>query len=629
MDSDATVPAPPALDPGPAIDFDDAAGRATFDTGSFAGRYQAGDAIGRGGMGEVRALADRASGREVAMKVIRRDRTDPVAMRRFAREARVQAQLEHPSIIPVYDLGRDPDGTPYFTMKRVRGQSLAEVLRDGAAAYSPRKLLTVVARVAMALEYAHRRQVVHRDLKPGNVMLGGFDEVYVLDWGLAQVRDPAEGPMLDLSLSSPALAPPQIGDDGAFETDGHHQVGTPGYQAPELLRSRDPVDHRCDVYALGVILFEVLTGERPHRGGSLADIVISTLTTDGASPRQRAPDRDIAPELDALVVACTRLAPAARPARARDVARAIDAFLDGDRDLSRRRELAAAAAERAERALSERRTDGGDEPRARALREVTSALALDPEHPGARRALVHILTEPTPAAAAAAAVAYAPAAIDNFRRAARHAGWMLFLTNLLYLPLVLWMGVRSWPAFGLTVGAVVAMLGATVHYARRPPAGLALPLPHLALSALTMLAGSGLFGPLILIPTVALISGVGYVSTFDGRAGRVIAMTTAVIALPLILQAVGLVPASYRFEDGALAIQPGTTWLPPVATMAFLVVINVVLVAASVLFAARLRRNYAELERRVQIQAWQLGQLVPADARQAMLAPAAGSVPRH
>jgi serine/threonine-protein kinase len=136
-----------------------AGGSATaFAVGSFAQRYDRRDELGAGGMGEVHAWRDRATGREVAMKTIRGGSRDAIATVRFAREARVQAQLEHPSIVPVYDVGVAPDGALYFTMKRVRGHSLQRVLRDGpeASGYSPRKLLCVVARIAMTLEYAHR-----------------------------------------------------------------------------------------------------------------------------------------------------------------------------------------------------------------------------------------------------------------------------------------------------------------------------------------------------------------------------------------------------------------------------------------------------------------------------------------
>ncbi len=158
-------------------------------------RYADGELIGQGGMGQVTSADDRATGRTVAVKTMRADQVGAVALRRFAREARIQAQLEHPSIVPVYDVGVDAEGALFFTMKRIRGESLSKVLEriragddEAVVRYSHRRLLNVLTQLALTVEYAHQRGVLHRDLKPSNIMLGEFGEVYVLDWGLADVR---------------------------------------------------------------------------------------------------------------------------------------------------------------------------------------------------------------------------------------------------------------------------------------------------------------------------------------------------------------------------------------------------------------------------------------------------------
>src|SRR5262249_17994332 len=152
-----------------------------------------------GGMGRVGLCKDVRIGREVAMKMLRKEAASADARMRFEREARVQGQLEHPAIVPVYDLGVRPDGTPSFTMRRLHGETLAAIMdavrRGGpaaAAAYPRRRLLAAYSRVCLAVAFANSRGVLHRDLKPGNIMLGDFGEVYLLDWGLAKLIGAAD-----------------------------------------------------------------------------------------------------------------------------------------------------------------------------------------------------------------------------------------------------------------------------------------------------------------------------------------------------------------------------------------------------------------------------------------------------
>jgi serine/threonine-protein kinase len=655
--------APGELDTLHDVDDDATGGAASaFAVGGFAERYERGEPLGAGGMGVVQAWRDRATGREVAMKTVRAPDA-PGAALRFAREARVQAQLEHPSIVPVYDVGIDPDGALYFTMKRVRGHSLQRVLQDGAASgYSLRRLLTVMARVARTLEFAHRRGVVNRDLKPANLMLGEFDEIYVLDWGIAQVRDAAAGaatpapalspshaaalaaaahastprpavsagrtlptvPVGPVAIAARAAGTHLIDSSQRPETGAGQILGTLGYLAPEQLADPERVDHRCDIYALGAILFEVLAGERLHDAQTADGIVVATLELDGASPAERAPDRSVPPELDALVRAATRRDPGARPASAAELAAAIDAYLDGDRDLARRRELAAAAADAAHHALVASRAATGDtEPalRAAAVRDVGRALALDPDNTLARTTLLQALTEPPRIMPPAAEAAYRAGAIQSVSVSARNASLAL-LSYAAYVPLILWMGVRRPWLLGATIAATIGVTALTYLHYRRPPARLGLPWSHVLVSTLAFAFGMSLFGPLVLLPSLVIITGVAYVATFDRTAIACVIPLAAVIFVPLALQLAGVLPPSYEFAGGTLRVLPGMAELSPLPTLLLLVVAHLIVVIGSITFVWRLRCAHRDVERRLAFHAWQLAQLVP-DAQPSPPAPAA------
>jgi serine/threonine-protein kinase len=205
---------------------------AWLDVAALPDRYLDDHQLGEGGMGEVRLTRDRRIGRDVAMKVLRPGHGSTGGFKaRFLREARVQGQLEHPSIVPVYDIGVNDAGQAYFTMKRIRGKTLEEILdaiRGGdetiTQQYSRRKLLAAFGSVCLALDFAHTRSVVHRDLKPGNIMLGDFGEVYLLDWGIAKLVG-ADEPESD------DVAPVRTGD--ATHTIEGELMGTPGFMSPE------------------------------------------------------------------------------------------------------------------------------------------------------------------------------------------------------------------------------------------------------------------------------------------------------------------------------------------------------------------------------------------------------------
>ncbi len=353
----------------------------SVDTGT---RYAPISSLGEGGMGEVVLTRDQVIGRDVAMKSVRKAlEVDAGARRRFLREARVQGQLAHPSIVPVYDLGTTPDGRLYFTMQRVRGRCLDEIGQHGET-LSRHAVLTAMSRICLAVDFAHAHGVVHRDIKLPNLMIGDYGEVYVLDWGLAKLVDHDDIGPSGTSRSGP--------DEGAATTVGA-LLGTPGYMAPEQVRGED-VDARTDIYALGACLFELLAGVPLHEVHTVAAALQSALTGADARVTVRAPERDVPVELEEICVRATRSDPADRFQSARAMHDAIERFLEGDRDLERRRTRSAEHARAAEALALAAVAEGDHKARADAMREVGRALALDPRNAEAMRAMVRLLTEP-------------------------------------------------------------------------------------------------------------------------------------------------------------------------------------------------------------------------------------------
>lgn len=220
-------------------------------------RYRLVDKLGQGGMGGVFRVEDTALERQVALKVISVADPEGVWSERLLREARVIAKLEHPGIVPVHDAGVLPDGRPYYTMKLVQGKRLEEHIRK-VAGLSDR--LRIFLQICDAVAFAHVQGVLHRDLKPGNVMVGPFGEVLVMDWGLSKL---VGGPGVEDFHPGGAT----MGPRGGVTTDGtaHGTVlGTPGYMSPEQTRGGAPLDQRADIYSLGAILQFLLTDAVPH-----------------------------------------------------------------------------------------------------------------------------------------------------------------------------------------------------------------------------------------------------------------------------------------------------------------------------------------------------------------------------
>src|SRR6476469_2007000 len=166
----------------------------------LAGRYRLARLIGKGGMGEVMAARDEQVGRDVAIKRMRAASPSERSIQRFLREASIQGRLEHPAIVPVHEIGRDSDGLPFFAMKKITGTTLSDLLVENELPLQ--KLLRGFANVCLAVEFAHVRGIVHRDLKADNIMMGDFGEVYVLDWGVAKVAGEEDGDFADVGTGS-------------------------------------------------------------------------------------------------------------------------------------------------------------------------------------------------------------------------------------------------------------------------------------------------------------------------------------------------------------------------------------------------------------------------------------------
>ena len=229
-------------------------------------RYELRGRVGRGGMGTVWRAFDRELGREVALKVMNGPDPRPGGAARLRTEAQVLARLEHPGLVPVHDLGALPEGRLFYVMKLVRGRRLDEHVRDLPARAAR---LRVFERICEAVAFAHASGVIHRDLKPQNVMVGPFGEVLVLDWGVAKLL--FEPPLVTAPSARPPEAPsPAAGDDAVTLTAAGTVMGTPGYMAPEQARGESEVGVAADVYALGALL-SFLTGEEAPR--ALAAIV--------------------------------------------------------------------------------------------------------------------------------------------------------------------------------------------------------------------------------------------------------------------------------------------------------------------------------------------------------------------
>ena len=330
-------------------------------------RYVEQAEIGRGGLGVVMEAFDQDLRRTAALKRPRDDRLDDDNRRALVREAQVTAQLEHPNIPAVYNLGIDEVGRPFFTMTRLYGRSLAELLAarssepDVAAQLTTPRLLRIFLQIGYALAFAHDRGVLHRDLKAANVVIGAFGEVRLVDWGVAKLLgadDAADGG----EVEEPLARPLETTVDHA-ETAAGTFVGTLGYASPEQARGDRGIDARSDVYALGALLYEMLAGKPPVTGRTVQEVLYRTLAGDIDPIGPQAPISD---RLAAIVHKALATDPADRYAQVLDMLEDVEAFLEG-------RPVTARAEGAFERT---RRWYAGRSPRGARMRNVDLDLAI-------------------------------------------------------------------------------------------------------------------------------------------------------------------------------------------------------------------------------------------------------------
>jgi serine/threonine-protein kinase len=298
-----------------------------------------------GGIGRVWLARDDSLGRDVALKELRPERVgQPGVWARFLKEAQITGQLEHPGIVPIYEVGRRPDDqAPFYTMRFVRGRTLAEAARayhdrrrrGAAGPLDLRELLTAFVGVCNAVAYAHSRGVIHRDLKPSNVVLGDYGEVILLDWGLARLLDQA-----DAAADAPPVDVPRDADGEG--TLAGQVLGTPAYMAPEQAEGRlDRLGPATDVYGLGAILYEVLTGRPPFHGPETTAVLRQVVHETPPRPREVTPAAPAA--LEAVCLKALAKQPAGRYGSAKDLAGEVQHWLAGEPVAAHREPWAARA----------------------------------------------------------------------------------------------------------------------------------------------------------------------------------------------------------------------------------------------------------------------------------------------
>ena len=572
----------------------------------FSARYSDIASLGQGGMAEVRLCLDLRTERDVAVKRIDQAQRDEQVRSRFLREARIQAQLDHPTVVPVYEIGIDDEGFEYFTMKRAVGMTLDRILdallRDEPGACARFALpvrLGIFRQVCQGLEYAHARGIIHRDLKPENVMVGELGEVYVLDWGLAKVGHPLPG-------SAHARS---------FTTGNGEVLGTPGYLAHEQSFDPESVDARADIYALGAILFELLTLEPLHGGDDVEAVLESTRLGGDARISVRRPELDVAPELERLCVLATKASPDERLGSVSALLAGVAGYLDGDRDLAFRRSLAEQQAEAATAALGHvlAGSDPDDQHRARALRAAGHALALDPQSRPAIEVITRLMAQvPSTVPSEAPAMLAQQERIDA-KVTARFSTWSYLGFAALCALVLAIVHVRDWLAvafivaplsFATCIGAMRARSSGV-----RPPAILAILAILVSISATSAIAS-----PYVLMPALLAAFATTSINTVMPLVARPrlwagLCLLAAVV--PMLLQALELLPVGLAITGTGIAIEHRISDASPLTTQLTLIVATLATILVPMFFSYRTARRLRETRTQMFVHLWHLRQLAP------------------
>jgi serine/threonine-protein kinase len=558
-------------------------------------------------MGEVLLAHDDHIGRDVAIKRIRTTEPSAEELSRFVREARVQGRLEHPAVVPVHDLAVGSDGRPFFVMKRLTGTTMQELLgklRAGneADAATRRRLLRAFADVCLAVEFAHSRGIVHRDLKPANIMLGDFGEVYVLDWGVARAMTEA-GDAADLA-GPPSVSRPFV--TGLTLDTGDTLVGTvlgtPAYMAPEQLAG-GRAGPAADIYALGCILYEIVAGVALHAHGRSAGEVPPRV----AWPSKLRPDAP--PEFDAICERATHADPSSRFGSARALGAAVQAFLDGDRDVAARVALAKQHIAEARAALA---SGEREHERRAAMRAAGRALALDPTATEAADLVTHLMLKP-PQQVPAEVELHIDQIDTEF---ARHQGRLAMVSMLAYLgflPLMLWTGVRD-PMF--VVAFAVLVVGSCLHVftlTRRSDIARRGIYVNACINAVLIGLISRMVGPFIIAPTLAITTLMAYAAHPQfGKITVLAGILGASVAVPWALELFGVLAPTYHFTPGGELVLESSvvqfSSLPVQLAFALLLVMLLVVVG---LLSRGLARRQRDATRKLELAAWHLRQVVP------------------